>query len=104
MAAVGDPGFKYNGTLQLKSRVGGTFFQPVTQHRCAIESKAIHTYLELRQPKALLSHGFFVLFCFLLNEGLNLFCFLYTCTKQNLEHRKYLGLNAFFLNLCTVQF
>lgn len=33
VAAVGDPGFKYNGTLQLKSRIGGTFFQLVTQHR-----------------------------------------------------------------------
>lgn len=40
VAAVGDPGFKYTGTLQLKSRVGGTFFQPATQHRWVVESKA----------------------------------------------------------------
>lgn len=33
VAAVGDPGFKYTGNLQLQSRAGGTFFQPFTQHR-----------------------------------------------------------------------
>lgn len=29
VAAVGDSGFKYTGILELESRVGGNFFQPV---------------------------------------------------------------------------